>query len=136
MNVHSNYIKYDDNQFNVSPLLYLMSLQDGKEVSDYDKKIIYNLANAYNLKTDVINVLLRHCLRTCDNRLLENYLYPIASDFHRNDIDTAEKALQRLSKAIKGKNIADTMPSYDSSNNQQLSQIQQEQLLKLMGKDE
>ena len=111
-----------------------MSLQDGKEVTDYDKKIIYNLSNRYHLAPAVINVLLEYGLKNCDNRLIENYLYPIASDLHRNDIHNAKDALNRLSRPYEKNKKEDKLPTYDSSINKTMSAEEEEELLKLMGK--
>ena len=137
MKAKIDYVKVDENQYNVPCQNYLMSLQDGKEVTDYDKKIIFNLSNKYHLNTPVINVLLAHGLKNCDNRLIENYLYPIASDLYRNDINTSSKALERLQAPYSKSNTnTDKLPTYDSSKNVDISEKQEEELLKLMGKHE
>ena len=134
MNARSEYRK-SEGTYDVPCLRFLMSLQEGREVTDYDKKIIYNLSNKYHLAPAVINVLLEHGLKNCDNRLIENYLYPIASDLHRNDIHTAEEALKRLEKPYdKKKKEEDRLPVYDSSGNKTMSASEEEELLKLMGK--
>ena len=131
MKAKVDYEKYDDSNYNVPSLKYLMSLQDGKDVTDYDKKILYKLSNDYHLNIPVINVLLEHSLRNCDNRLLENYIYPIASDMHRNDIKTADKALERLSRDYKGRINNDKEITYDTTNNMKLSDEQLDELLSL-----
>lgn len=135
MEAHGTYTKVPDNKYDVPCELYLMSLQDGKELTEYDKKIIYNLANEYHLRVDVINVLLKHCLENCDNRLIEKYLYPIASDLHRNNIGNAESALKRLSKDNKMvSKSADKLPTYNDSNNNTISKDEEDEILRLMGK--
>lgn len=131
MKAKVDYEKYDDSNYNVPSLKYLMSLQDGKDVTDYDKKILYKLSNDYHLNIPVINVLLEHSLRNCDNRLLENYIYPIASDMHRNDIKTADKALERLSRDYKGRINNDKEITYDTTNNMKLTDEQLDELLSL-----
>ena len=131
MKAKVDYEKYDDSNYNVPSLKYLMSLQDGKDVTDYDKKILYKLSNDYHLNIPVINVLLEHSLRNCDNRLLENYIYPIASDMHRNDIKTADKALERLSRDYKARISNDKEITYDTTNNMKLSDEQLDELLSL-----
>ena len=135
MNARTDYKKIDKDAYDVPCLSFLMSLQDGKEVTDYDKKIIYRLSERYHLSVPVINVLLEHGLKNCNNSLIENYLYPIASNLHRNDIRTSEDALQMLSRPY-AKNTAreEKLPVYDASANQALSASQEEELLKLMGK--
>lgn len=134
MNARTDYQKVEQNRYDVPSINYLMSLQDGKEVTDYDKKILYNLAFKYHLKNDVINVLLGHTLKNCDNRLIENYIYPIASDLHRNDIKNAFEALERLSDDHSRKKNDDVLPTYDSSVNKQMSDEELNELLSLRGK--
>ena len=134
MNAKTNYEKVSEDKYNVPCQIYLMSLQDGKEVTEYDKKILYNLSDKYNLNNSVINVLLAHTLKVCDNRLLENYIYPIASDFHRNDVNTAQKALERLSMDNSRTKQSDSLPVYDSASNKKLSDKELDELLSLRGK--
>lgn len=106
--------------YNVPCVLFLMNKQNGKEVSKYDRKIINSLAYNYHLKPEVINVLIEYTLNNCDNHLIEKYLYSIASDLNRNDVDTAKKALDRLnvyipsSKKIQTK---ESIPTYNEDNN-------------------
>ena len=135
MNARTEYKKIEGDPYDVPCVLFLMSLQDGKEVTDYDKKVIYKLSNSYHLNPPVINVLLEHGLKNCNNSLIENYLYPIASDLHRNDVKTSKEALERLSRPYDNKRKGnDTIPVYDSSSNKTMSASQEEELLKLMGK--
>lgn len=122
--------KYIENGvYDVPCLSFLMSKQEGKEVSPFDKKLIYNLANEYNLKPGVINVLLEHGLNNCDNRLLEKYLYPIASDLHRNNIDTASKALERLNRYEKPKKKIENIEKYDDSKNPEFTSERKKALM-------
>lgn len=133
MYARSEYNKVKDDEYDVPCLTYLMSLQDGKEVTTYDKKIIYNLSNEYHLNPPVINVLLQYGLKNCDNRLLESYLYKIASDLHRNDIKTSKDALRMLegNSGSKKEKESDKLPVYDTSNNKKLSDEQIKELLAL-----
>lgn len=135
MNARSDYKKVESDRYDVPCVSFLMSLQDGKEVTDYDKKIILRLSERYHLSVPVINVLLEHGLRNCDNSLIENYLYPIASDLHRNDIQTSKQAKERLARPYGKKNgNHDSLPTYDTSSNRELSESEEEKLLELMGK--
>ncbi|MBR2788958.1 MAG: DnaD domain protein [Erysipelotrichaceae bacterium] len=136
LSAQSSYQKIGEDEYDMPSITYLMSLQDGKDVTRYDRQIIYNLAHDYNLNVPVINVLLKHTLDNCDNRLYEKYLYGIAADLHRNDIKTAEEAKKFLSRERKaGKVSADTLPKYDSSRNAILSKDEEEEILRLMGKE-
>ena len=112
-----DYKYVEDGIYDIPCQLFLMNKQEGKEVSPYDKKIIYKLANEYRLKPGVINVLLEHSLRNCENRLLEKYIYPIASDLHRNNINTSKAALERLDRNSSRVSYTETNESYDTSNN-------------------
>ncbi len=134
MNAKSDYKKVEGDLYEVPCVRFLMSLQDGKEVTDYDKKIIYRLSQRYHLSVPVINVLLEHGLKNCNNSLIENYLYPIASDLHRNDITSSAEALKRLSGPYEKKKKEEKLPVYDTSMNKTMSQSQEEELLRLMGK--
>ena len=135
MKAKVDYEKIEASDYGVPSQKYLMSLQDGKELTDYDKKILYKLSNEYHLSIPVINVLLEHSLKNCDNRLLENYIYPIASDLHRNDIKSASSALDRLSRTYS--NVRQEEPIvYDTSKNKKLSDEQLDELLSLRNKHE
>lgn len=130
MNAKTDYSLNSDS-YSVSPVLFLMKLQDGKEVTNYDKQILYNLGNNYYLNAEVINVLIEHTLKTCDNRLIEKYIYAIASDLHRNNINTYKEALNRLSIS----KVKEEKPiTYDTSKNKEMSDEEIEQLLALRGK--
>ncbi|MBQ2658301.1 MAG: DnaD domain protein [Erysipelotrichaceae bacterium] len=134
MHARGDYKNVEKGKYNVPCLTYLMSLQDGKEVTENDRKIIMNLSQEYHLNHSVINVLLEHALRNCDNRLIEKYLYPIASDLHRNDVSTAQQALERLNRNYERKTQEDRLPVYDTGRNTSMSDEEAEELLKLMGK--
>ena len=134
MHARGDYRNVEKGQYDVPCLTFLMSLQDGKEVTENDRKIIMNLSQEYHLNHSVINVLLEHALRNCDNRLIEKYLYPIASDLHRNDVNTAKHALERLDRNYERKTQEDRLPVYDTGRNVSMSDEEAEELLKLMGK--
>ena len=134
MNAKSEYRKSEEGRYDVPCIRFLMSLQDGKEVTDYDKKIIYRLSEEYHLAPAVINVLLEYGLKNCDNRLIEKYLYAIAADLHRNDINTSKDALARLNRPYEKKKEEEKLPVYDSSSNRKMTAEEEEELLKLMGK--
>lgn len=134
MNAKADYTKVENGNYNVPCLIFLMNLQDGKEATEYDKKIIFNLSNSYHLNTSVINVLLEHTLKNCDNRLIEKYMYSIASDLHRNNVVDAKGALARLDKPYNKGTSSDKLPTYNASSNADMSQDEADELLKLMGK--
>ncbi len=126
----SEYREVEEGDYNTPNLRFLMSLQGGKEATVYDRKILYNLANDYKLPTPVINVLLENALAVCDNRLIERYLYPIASDLHRNGVTTAEEALDRLDRGRgKRKEEPESLPAYDPSGNPDFDEKRFEELM-------
>ena len=129
MNARTSYYEVDAGNYNVPCQNFLMNLQDGKEVTEYDKKILYKLSNEYHLKASVINVLLEHCLKNSDNRLIENYIYPIASDLHRNNVNDYKTALERLGKPYNKKVVKAKSPTYDTSKNKDLSDEELEAIL-------
>ena len=122
IHTNSDYQKVDQGNYNVPCLTYLMSLQEGKEATEYDKNIIFKLSNDYKLNPSVINVLLEHCLKNCDNRLIEKYIYGIASDLHRNDIKNAKQALERLDVHSNYEVAKEQLPKYDTSKNPALNE--------------
>lgn len=135
MKASSDYSKVENGNYNVPCLSFLMNLQNGKEVTDYDKKIILNLSDKYHLNTSVINVLLEYALKNCDNRLIEKYVYAIASDLHRNNVTDAKGALDRLNKPYnKSTNTSQSLPTYSTESNVSMSKDEADELLKLMGK--
>ena len=134
MNAKADYTKVENGNYNVPCLTFLMSLQDGKEVTDYDKKIIMSLSDKYHLNSSVINVLIEHTLKSCDNRLIEKYMYSIASDLHRNNIVDAKGALARLDRPYNKNSSKDVLPTYKTDNNKKMSKDEEDELLRLMGR--
>ena len=122
--------KYVENGiYDVPCLLFLMNKQEGKELTPYDKNLIYRLANEYKLKPAVINVLIEHTLKNCNNRLLESYINPIASDLHRNNIESAKEAIDRLDRYKSVSKESDIVEEYDSSNNPKFTEERRQALM-------
>lgn len=127
----TEYKELQKGTYNSPCVLFLMNLQNGKEVTEYDRKIIYNLSNNYGLNPSVINVLLEHCLNNSDNRLVEKYVYQLASDLHRNDIKNAEQALNRLDKFKAKPTFKEPVKqTYEDSKNKNVDLSELEQFLK------
>ncbi len=133
MSSSGNYEKIEKGRYDVPCVRFLMSLQDGKEVTESDRYLLSKLSAKYHLSAPVINVLVEYGLKNCDNRLVEKYLTKTAADLHRNDINTADEALKWLYNSGE-KRSEDKLPSYDTSNNTSLSESDEEELLKLIGK--
>ena len=77
---------------------FLMNKQGLKALTPSDKKPLSTLKEEYNLNTEVINYLIEFALTNSNNRLIGNYVFPIASDLHRNNIQTANDAKEFLDK--------------------------------------
>jgi len=131
MQSRNDYSKLEDGDYNVPCQLFLMNKQDGKEVSPYDKNTIYRLANDYHLPIPVINVLLEYTLNNCNNHLFDSYLYPAASDLHRNNVSDAQTALAFLGQNQPKK---DELPVYDDSNNPSYDEKRFNELMAKRGK--
>ncbi|MDO4500018.1 MAG: DnaD domain protein [Erysipelotrichaceae bacterium] len=127
-NTKTDFKYYDDGIYAIPCIEFLMNKQEGKEVTPVDKKIIYTLANDYNLNPDVINVVLEHSLNNCNNALIEKYIYPVASDLHRNNVTTAKMALERLDKNRTNRPIKENIETYDASINPDMSDERREEL--------
>ena len=134
MSSAGTYEKLEKGRYDVPCVRFLMSLQDGKEVTESDRYLLSKLSRDYHLNALVINVLVEYGLKNCDNRLVEKYLTKTASDLHRNDIDTADKAIRWLYESATKVKKEDRLPVYDTSSNSTLSDQEEEELLKLMGK--
>jgi len=114
---------------------FLMNLQQGKKVSPYDLETLLILSTQYNLRAEVINVLIEYVLRNSDNRLVRNYIEPLASDLHRNDIKTAKEAIERLNKqAGAPKANKQIIPTYNDLDEIQMDKDELDRLLKTRGK--
>lgn len=137
MFARSEYRKVEDDAYNTPCPLFLMNLQDGKEVTPFDIRIINKLSYEYHLSVPVINVLLKHSLKNCNNRLIERYIYAIASDLHRNNINTAVGALERLDcyQDVK-KQTKENVPIYDDTLNPTFNLEEIDNLLKNRGNDD
>lgn len=128
------------NKYQVPCAIFIAKLQDGKELTAYDKRIIDQLVNNYHLKPEVINVLIEHSLQECDNKLISSYIYAVAANWYRNDVDTYQKALEELKGSAKApkrnyaKKKEEVLPVYDSSNNPTISDEEFKALLREAGK--
>ena len=104
--------------YEVPCAVYLKSLQNGRDLTPNDIRLLDKLINEYHLRPSVVNVLLEHALKVCDNHLYSSYIYPIAGDFNRNGIDTSDKALNALQNRVKTQRrekYTEIMPTYDKT---------------------
>lgn len=111
--------------YNMPSLLFLKKAQKGVEPTYNDRLMIYKLSNdkEYHLNTDVVNVLLEYALKECDNELKPSFVYTVASNWHRNKIDTVQKAKAMISDRKRTfKKREDIIPEYDSSLNPEITE--------------
>ena len=80
-----------------SPILYLKKLQNGIEPCEPDIKIIKTLITTYNFPYDVINVLIEYVHTRCQ-KLNKNYIFKIADNWYKLNINTKEKAIKKLQR--------------------------------------
>jgi len=83
------------NPYEVNPVSFLYKRQQAA-VSAADKKMLENLQVEYQLKPEVVNVLIEYALDNANNRLDRNYLEKIAATFLRQGVDSIDKAKQAL----------------------------------------
>ena len=104
--------------YEVPCAVFLKSLQNGRDLTPNDIRLLDKLINEYHLRPSVVNVLIEHALKVCDNHLYSSYLYPIAGDFNRNGIDTSDKAVNALrgKSAVQNKTkYVEITPTYDKT---------------------
>lgn len=106
---------------------FIKQMQGGKELTPSDKQLLERLLNDYKLKPEVINVLLEYAYKACNKQFIPKFIFSIAANFYRNDINDYKKALELISRSDKQKktnvvhNKKDILPKYDSSNNMDVS---------------
>lgn len=104
--------------YEVPCAVFLKGLQNGRDLTPNDIKLLDKLINDYHLRPSVVNVLVEHALKVCDNHLYSSYLYPIAGDFNRNGIDTSDKAVNALSSRLTKRNnskYSEVLPTYEKT---------------------
>ena len=115
------YRNVSPNEYNVPCITFLMNKQNAKSVTPSDRKLLATLSSDYSLKVEVINYLIEYVLNTNDNRLIGKFVYSLASDLNRNNIDTAEKAKEFLAKPLPTKRKSSgpiaKKPNYDEMDN-------------------
>ena len=78
---------------NISPYDYLKKKNKGASPTAKDLKLVESLLFDLELTPAVVNVLLDYCLRKNNNKLTNNYVETIASQWKRADLKTAEEAM-------------------------------------------
>lgn len=108
--------KTSENPYELSPVAFLQSRQNGVPVTDSDKRIIESLIGSLKMDPGVVNVLLEYVLKISDNRLVRSFVESVAASWVRSHVDTVEKALAEAQKPIgagrKNSRRQDVLPEY------------------------
>ncbi len=90
-----------------SPYEFLKAKYKGVKPTDRDMKILEMLLIDLKLNPAVVNVLIDFCLRTNNNKLVNNYIETIAGQWKRSGIETASEAMEFARKEYKKNNKKD-----------------------------
>ena len=86
--------------YEISPVSFLQSKQNGAEVSFPDKKLIEHLATDMHFSNTVINIMLEHILDISANKLVPSFVDSIAGEWARDGVATKEQALLETKKQM------------------------------------
>ncbi len=86
-----------------SPYEFLKAKYKGTKPTDRDMKILEMLLIDLKLNPAVVNVLIDYCLKTNNNKLVNNYIETIAGQWKRSGIETASEAMDIAKKEHKKK---------------------------------
>ncbi|MBR0385228.1 MAG: DnaD domain protein [Erysipelotrichaceae bacterium] len=82
--------------YDMSPVQYLMNLQNGLQVTSADKKILEYLQVDLRLPREVINLLVEYVYTHNDRSLNRNYLEKIATVWAGRGVDSLDKSREQL----------------------------------------
>ena len=96
------------------PVQFLRWLQEGKEPTDTEKRLLSALVREQRLNPEVVNVLIKYALDSSNQSLKKNYVETIAASWSRLKITTKEQALAHIQQLGKKpeRNRKETMPDY------------------------
>ena len=86
--------------YDLSPISFLQSKQNGLPVSYTDKKLVEHLAMDMHFSNTVINIMLEYILQVSQNRLSPKFVDMVASEWARDGIETKEQALLETKKKL------------------------------------
>ncbi len=99
------------------PVQFLRWLQEGKEPTDTEKRLLSALIREQRLNPEVVNVLIQHALESSNQSLKKNYVETIAASWSRLKITTKDQALAHIAglgkKTTKARKEA--IPEYKTS---------------------
>lgn len=82
------------NEYDLSPVSFLY-LKQGVPVSNADKRLLEYLQIQLQMKPEVINVLIEHCLENTNQKLSRDYVEKVATTWIRQKVETLEDALKQ-----------------------------------------
>lgn len=85
-------------RYAISPVSFLMGLQDGRKLSNTDREVVESLSQDMKFPNEVINVMVEYTLKKCRNRLNPIYIGKMAATWAREGIDTKQKALDAIAE--------------------------------------
>lgn len=99
---HEAFTKVIEDPYQLPPVRFLQSKQQGIPVSKADQNLIdHVLYEMYQLKPEVINVLIEYVLERCNQVLRKSYVEKVAATWVRLGVDTKDKALQMIAQESK-----------------------------------
>jgi replication initiation and membrane attachment protein len=78
------------------PVVFLRWLQEGKEPTDTEKRLLSSLVREQRLNPEVVNVLIKHALDSSNQSLKKPYVETIAASWSRLKITTKAQALAHI----------------------------------------
>ena len=100
------------------PVQFLRYLQEGKEPTDTEKRLLASLVRDQRLNPEVVNVLIKHALDSSNQSLKKSYVETIAASWSRLKITTKDQALAHIQgqgkKPEKGRK--EPIPDYKQDN--------------------
>ncbi|MGI6608678.1 MAG: DnaD domain protein [Erysipelotrichaceae bacterium] len=82
------------NEYDLSPVSFLY-LKQGVPVSNADKRLLEYLQIQLQMKPEVVNVLIEHCLENTNQKLSKDYVEKVATTWIRQKVETLEDALKQ-----------------------------------------
>ena len=86
--------------YDVSPVSFLQSKQNGAPVAMADKRILEDLGMKMKFPNSVINVLIEYILEVSNNRLNPQFVQKVAAEWARDGVKTKEDAIKETKKQV------------------------------------
>ncbi len=108
-------IKGKKDAYEVSPISFLQSKQNGAPVALADKKILEDLGMKMKFPNEVINVLIEYILEVSNNRLNPQFVQKVAAEWARDGVKNKQDAILETQKQVgvkKTKSMRIEAPDY------------------------